>query len=327
MWGVIAKENIKNSKNISKKSRNQYEKMKKVILLIFLILIVGCKSKAPLTVEPIYEISVKVVNEKEISVQANYSFEEFNNFSKRFDQLRFGTIEGIFTIIYDKAKKGHIYRIVFWDEEHYKQKVIINQAPMDYQNILKLNQENKEATINISISGKLEVDRDNYVVLTVTPEDGMIKEPAICFEHSIRIIDVFPANDFLLCNAWLNFSYYEHNGSVMPLPAGNFMCFDDKHIGSCSSVKGTQCFPPKMEIPKRLLRKVSKCFELGKSINNQTDYGFYVRTMPFFKSGDFLEVYILDKELDINNNYVVEQDKYDIGISDYSKRWSWKDIS
>jgi len=162
---------------------------------------------------------------------------------------------------------------------------------------LRFEEKDRKGKVNVDFIGYLELDKDNLIILNISTDEGSIKRASICFDYSMRIIDINLRDNFIPCY-WVNHSYYPHNNSAYILPKGEYRCLENNYIEKCDRIENGKCFSV-MEIPETLRKKASKCFKLGKDIHNDGySVSILVKTMPFMKE-EYISLFVIDEEENI----------------------------
>jgi len=266
-------------------SNKKMFKNKLISILILILLISGCNKKIEPKPEPTIEFKVKFLEEGN-PISAFYSLETYNNASNSFNVLKQGKTENTYTILANSAPFG-TYKLTYWTESHYEKSLIIPKQKTDYLNTINLEENDRKGKVKIKIGDNLEKDRENYIIINISSEEGTIKEPSICFDYSSRIITLKPKDDFIICN-WVNYSYYPHNNSKYYLQRGVYKC--GEYIETCDRLEINKCY--KDQIQTKI--KAKKCFKIGIDIETNLLYPILAKTMPFFKE-EYIKVYLIDK--------------------------------
>lgn len=187
-----------------------------------------------------------------------------------------------------------------------------------------LEKDFKKGKISVKSEGILEKEKINNITLNVTAVNGSVKRLSFCIYHTLGIISIKNPSMTIECNGyWHNWTYDLEGNKInlTDISENLYWCANLNRVEYCSKTYENICYVPTMNTPRRLIDKVDLCFYTGKTLKENNSYllPLEIKTMKYFSETDYLEVYVLDQELQIYNNEYAYEDTEgnDVGIEDY----------
>lgn len=280
------------------------------------------KKKEEITI-PTITLKIRVLDEKGNSIKSNY-YLEANNI-----RLKEGGLEASWNEL-SNMPINKSYRICYWTDEYYRGCSIYLRSN-SFNNITMLEQfslKNIKGKINIHPIDKLEKGKEQKLRLNISVINGTLSNLIICTWHSVGIIDVIKPEIGILCNRWLNYTY-DIEGNRINLTNNLYWCESENKIENCQKIiDKTQCISPNIAPPSRLKDSVDFCYYTGQSIQDSDYIAEYdAKTMEFIDPLDYINFYIIDKELvKIGNEHNLEHtdaEGNDAGIADILYRLNY----
>ena len=188
------------------------------------------------------------------------------------------------------------YRFCYWSENYYRQCKIYNYGVTSNLTIIGETplEEAQKAAVSITSLDKIKEGESQIIRLNISARDGTIKRIGICTYHSVGIVYVNKPDINLRCPEWLNYTIQE--GEQINFTDGRYWCRADDKIEHCDKIIANMCIQPNMAVPKRL--KSDFCYYTGETLKNN-DYiaELQIQSMDFVSPADYINFYIIDKEL------------------------------
>ncbi len=203
-----------------------------------------------------------------------------------------------FNNVSSEPKLIYCWKKGYYTDINYK---IFSEEEKSNKNIKTECSLEKRGNINVVSEGSISLG-DNQIILNVS-SDGIYKGLSACIEWSPGIGGVVVNEKNIFCdNYWKNYSFIntETKENIF-LPTGYYSC--GSQIERCKNVKGNNCLPYDMEIPKDYENKVDTCNYFGGRISNSTyQISLIVKAMPSINKIDFVKIHFFDQDIRLDKN-------------------------
>lgn len=274
-------------------------------------------------------ITIKVrlwEDEKEQYTSGHYSLRELPN----YNLLRKGDLDSSWNEL-SKIPQNKTLAFNYWNDDYYTDTSFFSKS-LSFRNYT-ISKEDGSGTLEktmkkgrpvMEVIGNLEKGKTKNITLNVTAVNGTIKKVSFCIYHTLGIISIKNPQMVITCNGqWYNWTYDIDNNIVNLTDYSPYLyqCREQNRLEYCSKVSDDICYIQSMKTPTRLSSEVDFCFYTGKSLRKYESYllPLEINTMEYFSETDYMDIYILDQELQpYNNKYRYEDlEGNDVGIADY----------